>query len=129
MSQHLHLRAFTGRPAAIGEHLAAHAINPASQAVLSRIPALTLVESYARGPDYAYAAAFRRAAQEVLGGAFAERLEADLLLLEDVGLDKLGERRARLRERYAAIDHQAAREVVAWLDEAYAVTGEVLQTQ
>ena len=49
MSQHLHLRAFTGRPAAIGQHLAAHGINPASQPVLSRIPALTLAESYAHG--------------------------------------------------------------------------------
>jgi hypothetical protein len=129
MSQHLHLRAFTGRPAAIGQHLAAHAVNPASQAVLSRTPALTLVESYARGEDYAYGAAFRRAAHEVLGAALAQRLEADLLLLEDVGLDKLGERRERLRERYAAFDHQGAREIVAWLDDAYAVTGEVIQTQ
>jgi hyaluronoglucosaminidase len=36
MSRHLHLRAFTGRPAAIGAHVAAHGINLASQPVLSR---------------------------------------------------------------------------------------------
>jgi hyaluronoglucosaminidase len=31
MSPFLHLRAFTGRPAAIGPHIAAHAVNPATQ--------------------------------------------------------------------------------------------------
>ncbi len=31
MSQYLHLRAFTGRPAAIRNHVSGHAINPASQ--------------------------------------------------------------------------------------------------
>ncbi len=67
MAQHLHLRAFTGRPAAIGQHLAAHGINLASQPVLSRIPALTLVDSYKLGEGYEYGAAFDRAAAEVLG--------------------------------------------------------------
>ena len=67
MSQHLHLRGFTGRPAAIGDHLAAHGINLASQPVLSRIPALTLAESYATGDGYEYGAAFERAARAVLG--------------------------------------------------------------
>jgi hypothetical protein len=129
MSQHLHLRAFTGRPAAIGPHLAAHAVNPASQPVLSRIPLLTLSESYARGEGYQYGAAFRKAACEVLGEALAERVEADLLTLEEAGLDRLGERKARLVERYAAFDHPAAREIVGWLEGAYAITGEELQTQ
>src|SRR5262249_22993371 len=46
MSKHLHLRSFTGRPAAIGSWLTVHAINPALQPVLSRIPALTLLASY-----------------------------------------------------------------------------------
>ena len=54
----------------------------------------------------------------------------DLLTLDDAGLDGMSdERRAKLRERYAAFDHPAAREVVAWLDGAYAITGEELQTQ
>jgi hyaluronoglucosaminidase len=63
MSQHLHLRAFTGRSAAIAPLIAAHAINPASQPLLSRIPALTLAESYKRGDSYDYGAAFERAAR------------------------------------------------------------------
>ena len=49
MSQHLHLRAFTGRPAAIAPHHRRPRHQPRLAAVLSRIPALTLAESYARG--------------------------------------------------------------------------------
>jgi hypothetical protein len=130
MSRHLHLRAFTGRPAANARHLSAHGVNPASQPTLSAIPMLTLATSYAQGQDYAYGEAFQAAAQEVCGEALAARLTADLLTLQDGGLDDIAEtRRATLCERYAAFDHPAAREVVAWLEGAYAVTGEELQTQ
>ena len=130
MSRHLHLRAFTGRPAAIGGHLAGHAVNPASQATLSAIPMLTLAASYAQGPAYAYAEAFGEAARQVCGPELAARLTADLGALQDAGLGDLSEaRRARLRDRYAAFDHPAAHEVLGWLDGAYAVTGEDIQTQ
>ena len=129
MSQHLHLRAFTGRPAAIGQHLAAHGINLASQPVLSRIPALTLADSYALGEAYEYGAAFDRAAAEVLGPELAARVRRDLLTLQDRGLDRLGERRTMLRDRYAAFDHPAAREIIAWLDGEWDVTDEEVQTQ
>ena len=74
MSQHLHLRGFTGRPAAIAGQIAGHAINPASQPLLSRIPLLTLAESYAKGEAYDYLAAFDRAAREVLGEELAARV-------------------------------------------------------
>ena len=129
MSQHLHLRAFTGRPAAIGQHLAAHGINLASQPLLSRIPALTLIDSYKLGDAYEYGAAFDRAAAEVLGEDLATRVRRDLLTLQDRGLDRLGDRRAALRDRYAAFDHAAAREIVAWLDGGWDVTDEEVQTQ
>ncbi|MDZ4369859.1 MAG: beta-N-acetylglucosaminidase domain-containing protein [Phenylobacterium sp.] len=130
MSRHLHLRAFTGRPASIGAEIAAHGINTASQAVLSRIPALTLAESYATGADYEYLAAFRRAAVAVLGPELADGVERTLLLLEDSGLDGLGaERMERLRQRFGAFDHPAAREILAWLDGAFAIGAEELQTQ
>lgn len=128
MSQHLHLRAFTGRPASIAPYVAAHGINPASQPLLSRIPALTLAESYANGEAYEYGAAFARAARAVLGDALAEHVARDLLALQDRGLDRLGARRAALRERYAAFDHQGAREIVAWLDGYWAVTDDMVQT-
>lgn len=129
MSQFLHLRAFTGRPAEIAPHLAAHGVNPALQPTLTRIPALTLVDSYRLGGAYDYGLAWRRAAAETLGAELAERLREDLLTLQEVGRDRLGEREAALRERYGAEDHPAAREIVAWLDGAYRITDEIVQTQ
>jgi hypothetical protein len=129
MSQHLHLRGFTGRPASIAPHIAAHGINPASQALLSRVPLLTLAESYKTGEAYDYLAAFGRAAREILGEELAARLEKDILVLQDRGLDRLGERKAALKARYAAFDHPAAREICLWLDGYWSVTDDLVQTQ
>ena len=128
MSQYLYLRAFTGRPSSIGAHLSAHAVNPALQPVLSRIPSLTLAESYAKGERYEYGAAFLHAAQKVLGPQLALRVQADLLSLNDVGLDRLGERKEKLRARYAAFDHPGAQEIVAWLDGAYRIGADEMPT-
>jgi hyaluronoglucosaminidase len=125
MSQFLHLRAFTGRPAAIAGRLSGHAINPALQPTLSLIPALTLVESYERGEGYEYGAAFLRAAQAVLDDDLAKLVQADIIALQDTGLDRLGDRVARLRERYARFDHPAAKEIVGWLDGEYRFTTEI----
>ncbi len=122
MSQALHLRAFTGRPASIAGHIAAHAINPALQPVLTRIPALTLAESYRLGPDYQYGQAFLHAAEQVVGPDLARRLHGHVGVLQDSGLDRLDEALPRLQEIYRAFDHLAAREVLAWLDGAYRVT-------
>jgi hypothetical protein len=130
MAQHLHLRAFTGRPATIGAHIAAHGINTASQPVLSCLPALTLAESYRVGEAYEYGGAFRRAAEAVLGPALADAVERTLLLLEDTGRERLGdERMGRLRERFSAFDHPAAREILDWLDGAWTIGTEDLETQ
>lgn len=122
MSQSLHLRAFTGRPAAMAEAIAAHAVNPASQPVLSRIPALTLAESYRQGEAYDYGAAFDHAAVLVLGADLAAVVRGHLSLLQDTGLDRLGEMVQRLRARYREFDHDGAREILAWLDGAWAIT-------
>ena len=130
MSRHLHLRSFTGRPAAMGREIAAHGINTASQPVLSRIPALSLVESYRSGRNYEYLGAFRRAAVEVLGPELSDALERTLLLLQDAGLGGItAEQHERLRARFAAFDHPAAREITAWLDGHFAIGAEELQTQ
>jgi hyaluronoglucosaminidase len=128
-SQYLHLRGFTGRPAAMGEHVAAHGINPALQATLTCIPALTLAESYRLGEAYRYGEAFRRAAVEVLGEELGARVREDLLTLQDFGLDRLGEKEAVLRQRYAGVDHPGAREIIRWLDGEYRITDEIVQTQ
>lgn len=129
LSQYLHLRGFTGRPAIMAGHVAGHGINPALQPTLTRIPALTLPESYRQGDAYQYGEAFRRAATEVMGPELGPRLRDDLLTLQDVGLDRLDEKAATLRERYADSDHPGAREIIAWLDGEYRITDEIVQTQ
>jgi hypothetical protein len=123
MSQALHLRAFTGRPAAMAGAVRAHAVNPASQQVLSRIPALTLAASYREGEVFDYGAAFSEAAIEVLGADLAAVVRGHLGVLQDSGLDRLDEAaKARLRARYGAFDHPAAREILAWLGGAWAIS-------
>jgi hyaluronoglucosaminidase len=129
MSQYLHVRGFTGRPGSIASKVAGHGINPSLQPTLARIPALTLVESYANGDDYPYGAATRIAAIEVLGEELGDQLWRDVLQLQDVGLDRLGDRAADLRARYAPFKHPGAREVLAWLDGAYRITDAVVQEQ
>lgn len=121
MSRFLHLRGFTGRPSSIGAHLAGHAVNPALQPHLSLIPCLTLAASYAEGDRYQYMAAFRAAVVALCGPEFAATLERDLMAFQDQGLERLGERAATLRAKYAAFDNPFAREIVAWLDGAYTI--------
>ena len=129
MSQYLHLRGFTGRPASNAAYLAGHAINPASQAILSCIPAMTLAKSYQLGDNYCYSAEGFAAAQIIVGEELAIMLRNDLLSFQDLGLSKLEARLETLRARYEEIDHDGAREVVAWLSGHYAITGEEVQTQ
>lgn len=129
MSRFLHLRGFTGRPAAIAGTLAGHAINPAIQPYLSCIPALTLAASYAQGDRYSYGEAFMAAATTLLGPEFAGLLRQDIAALQDVGHERLGARRDTLKARYAAIDHPAAREIVHWLDGEDLMTDDEVKTQ
>ncbi len=130
MSQFLHLRAFTGRHAAMADYICAHGVNPASQPVLSRIPSLTLIDAYAKGEAYAYGEALVAAAITVLGPELGRTLINDVLVLNDSGLDRLTpSASAKLRARYVAFDHPAAREIVAWLDGAYRITQEIMDTQ
>lgn len=130
MSRHLHLRAFTGRPAANAGRIAGHAVNPALQPTLSLIPALTLADAYRQGEAYGYTHSWRAAAERVCGPELAELLQRHILAFEDGGLDSLdAEARTKLRGQYAAFDHPAAREVVAWLDEGYRITREQMEQQ
>jgi hypothetical protein len=119
MSPFLHLRAVTGRPASIGAHLSAHSVNPALQPMLSRIPALSLCESYRSGELYEYSRAFLNAATTVCGSELALKLRDDILYFQDVGLDHLGKAAERIRRRYGDVDHDAAREIIRWLNGDY----------
>tara|TARA_R110000868_G_scaffold12110_2_gene58668 strand:- start:289 stop:1356 length:1068 start_codon:yes stop_codon:yes gene_type:complete len=130
MSQFLHLRAFTGRPTVMSEHVAAHGVNPASQPVLNLIPALTLVDAYTQGDAYQYGASLAAAAETILGKELAQTLVNDVLVLNDSGLDRLAPSASeKLRARYAAFDHPAAREITGWLDGAYRITQEIIDSQ
>ncbi len=130
MSQRLHLRGFTGRNARIGASLAAHAVNPALQPVLSLVPLLTLVASYRDGDAYCYRGATDEALAEVLGAELADLVRVDLKWLQDIGLDRLaGNEKDELRRRYRALTHPAAREILDWLDGYWAITGEAVRTQ
>lgn len=127
MSPFLYLRAFTGRPAQMGSRLAAHAVNPALQPELTLLPALSLAESYRLGEDYDYGAALATAAQEVLGPELSDLVRRHLILLNDTGRDRMDPgTRDRLRGRYAAIDHPAAREIVDWLDGKWVMTRDMM---
>ena len=131
MSRHLHLRAFTGRPAAIARPPRRPRGEPGLAADAQRHPDAHPGRQLRAGRRTTPTAGVPRRPR----GRSAARTSppgwsADLLTLQDGGLDELSdERRRKLRARYAAFDHPAAREVVAWLDGAYAVTGEELQTQ
>ena len=130
MSQYLHLRGFTGRPGRLAGQIAGHGVNPALQPTLSRIPMLTLAERYRQRGEYEYGVAMREAAKRIAGASLGEMLWKDVLVLQDVGLDRLTEEQQRdMRARYGEHDHDAAREVLRWLDGDYGITNEVVQTQ
>ena len=126
MSHYLFIRSVTGRPSSIRPHLAAHAVNPALQPVLSRIPILSLAESYSKGDDYQYLGAFNRASEAVLGQDLANKVQRHLVYLNDFGLENLGETAAALRARYAAYDHPGSREIVDWLDGRWRMSREMM---
>ena len=129
MSQYLHLRGFTGRPAHLAPHIAGHGVNPSLQPTLARIPALTLVQSYGLGDGYEYGAAMREAAVTVLGAELGALVHEDVLVLQDVGLDRLDDKAVRLYERYSTIDHPGAREIIEWLNGGYRITDAIIQEQ
>lgn len=128
MSQYLHIRGFTGRPASNTDRIAAHGINPALQPTLNRIPAITLSDSYRQRESYEYGESFRRACLEVLGEELGAKVRQDLLTLQDIGVDRLADKEKLLRERYAGVNHPGAEEIIAWLDGAYRITDEIVQT-
>jgi hyaluronoglucosaminidase len=127
MSPFIYLRPFTGRPAAIGQHLTAHMVNPCLQPTLFRIPAVTLAESYAKGENYEHMVAWQRAAEIVAGPEIAPLLLRHFRIFHDQGLARISEETAqRLRERYAPLTHETAREIIAWLDGYWTVTPEMM---
>lgn len=95
MSKHLHLRPFTGRPAAIAAQIAGHAVNPMNQPLLSRIPIFSLAESYRLGADYDADAALRQACLALAGAGVGGEILKDIAVLHDDGREAMGEARRR----------------------------------
>ncbi|MEM8826035.1 MAG: beta-N-acetylglucosaminidase domain-containing protein [Pseudomonadota bacterium] len=126
MSNHLHLRGFTGR-GACPERVAAHEINPALQPNLSLLPALTLAALYREGERYDYLRATHEAARSLYPDDLADALTGSILQLQDAGHDRID--RAVLSDRFAAFDHPAAQEVMRYLEGAYMTTAAEVQTQ
>jgi hypothetical protein len=127
MAKHLHLRAVTGRPQQLTEWSAGLAANPMNEAELSKLPLLTLRESFERGDRYEPDAAFATAARALWGEAVAAALEEDLALFADGGLDAIdAQARERLVAKYRRFESAAAAEVVAWLEGEFLPTPELL---
>jgi hypothetical protein len=89
---------------------------------------MTLSDSYRLGDSYQYGESFRHACNDVLGPDLGAQVREDLLTLQDIGLDRLGEKESALRERYGGADHAAAKEIIQWLDGDYRITDEIVQT-
>jgi hypothetical protein len=127
MSQYLHVRGFTGRTAEIADSIKAHGVNPALQPTLTLVPCATLADAYGRGSAYEYQQSMRAAAVHLFGESIGSMLYEDTLFLQDVGLDRLGEKEAALRARYENVDHPAAREITAWLNGEYRITDALIR--
>ncbi len=114
-SLHLYLRPPPARDGALGSACAGHLCNAMNQPVLS-LPALAgLAELHGRLPSAADWLAAR------LGPAVASALAEDAALFERRPRDGLErQQKARLRERYGALSGTAPRELLAWLDGAWA---------
>ncbi len=82
--------------------------------------------AYRQGALYDYGRAFHEAAMAVCGSQLAECLYEDLSLLQDAGLEPLGVVEVeRLRARYGGIDHEAAREVLGFVNGKYSFAGDM----
>lgn len=118
----LHLRGVRDRPASLRRSLAGHAVNPMNQAWLSRIPIMTLTESYALGARYHPVRSFEAACRRLCGEALGKRIVDEVTLFRDQGLAGMAEARRRaLIEAYGGFAGSPyAAELRAWLDGAYA---------
>jgi hyaluronoglucosaminidase len=123
MCKFLHLRAFENRPHTLAGELAAHFVNPMNQAWLSRVPMLTLKDSYELKDAYCPETSFKQAVSAIASPALADQLWKDLDKFQQLGLDALTpEMRKGLIATYAQFHHPLTAELIDWLNDKYTVT-------
>lgn len=116
----LHLLPFTGRDGGeLRELLSGHLANPMNQAYLSQLPLFTLGALYARTVE-ASRELFAQACAALCPPALAEALREDADAFQHAGLDSFdAQTKEGLLQKYSAIAHPMAREVVDWLRGGY----------
>lgn len=117
MAPFLHLGPFRDRPKPLLRLIAGHAVNPMNQPCLSRIPLVSLADSYsdrsAYDPDRSFAAACDALCGAELGGMIVD----DLDLFQRTGLEQMTpEERNAATQRYHAFEgNPYAEEILGWL--------------
>jgi hyaluronoglucosaminidase len=130
MCKFLHVNAFTNRPATLANELSSHFVNPMNQPWLSKIPMLTLRESYELAENYHPELAFKKAVAYLANDRLANQMSADIEKFQKLGLDQLPpESRRELADIYAQFNHPIANEIIQWLNDKYTVTRDVFLTQ
>ncbi len=103
ISRFLHLRSFNHDAPLLSQQLAGHAVNPMNQPHLSQIPLWTLPQNYGQ-KDYDATSALRLSVERHCPPAVAEALLQDLPLLQDQGLDDMGESQKKtLQAKYTEL--------------------------
>lgn len=119
-SPFLHLDAFRQRPAELSTTLAAHYVNPMNAGNLSKLPLLSLPQSYRQGQSYDPDRARLEAFESLCATELASQLARDWQTFQYGGLDSLDDaERASLRNTYALWSEPVAQEIVQWLDGYY----------
>lgn len=130
MCKKLHLKAVQGRPAANEKFLSTHAINPMTQPELSKIPILTLVESYQKGTAYDSQSALEKAIYQVCGSEMAPQLLANVSHFHEQGLDGISQHeKEEFVKQYSQWNCKVAKEVLDWLQGNTVVGREVFLEQ
>lgn len=122
MSRHLHLRPFAAEHAHIKELISGHAVNPMNQFHLSQIALASLPLAYRQGTDYQPQAVYQGLLEDICGSPLAQHLLQDTALLQDKGLDDMGEScRQALLQKYSALPASGwQEEILDWLQGHYA---------
>ncbi len=126
MSQYLHLRAFTGRPAGIAGTIAAHGINPACQPVLSRIPPRSAwPRAMRKARRMNTAAPSRRRRRRWRARCWRGGCSRTSCCSRTPGSTGWAMRPSGFASATASSTIPAAREIVAWLDGVYRFQADV----